>query len=161
VLDSYESIIHWHELLYKYKKRKNWVGTHKDAAACHKIKLEEYINAPNPNFPVDVVQKLQDLAQKHKIYENKPVIVSDCAVFEFNFTNMLFKFCGQNIFDSFHYSVWDTNLMQYYLNPDEDTAPKDHRAINDVKVLREELMGSFRRVKETIDEVRRIQREFA
>lgn len=112
-----------------------WVNDAADAYAVHKIDAEEVMKRGLSKS--DSRDLIYDFLMKNVKYdEEKPVLISDNAKFEWFMLNQIIT-----VEDHFHYTVWDTNLLFSFAG---QTDPKPaHRAMADVFLLYNKLKQVF------------------
>jgi len=144
ILDTFECLIEWGELIQEHENLNNWKENYQGAFKVHNISIQEYKENTSKLFWSTVVQALNGLAHKYKI-DNfyKPVFVSDNSIFEFQFLKKMYSAFGLNIFDYFHFSVYDTSLLLHNCETARDPISV-HRAMGDVKMLYDELRKAYK-----------------
>lgn len=147
ILDKFESLIFWQGLVDKHVivGANSWLEKYVPAFEVHKISFqEEYLRCSILNCSVkNIISNISSMAAKYTINnKNKPVIISDNSIFEFGYLQKMFNFAGDDFFNHFHYSVWDTNLLLNNCKTAKDPKPV-HRAFDDVALLYKELVKSY------------------
>lgn len=135
LLDTYQSLIVWPELEMKYKKDFNWEEKYTPAYNVHKIEPADMIRFGKKVYSVK--NEIIKYAENYSINNHKPILISDCANFEFNFLNKILPVC-----DYFHYAVWDTNLLLENTKTAHDPVPA-HRALADCGLLYRQLIQAY------------------
>ncbi|MFW6129736.1 MAG: exonuclease domain-containing protein [Atribacterota bacterium] len=125
IITTYESLIYWPE----FGKCEEWPEKYQKAFEIHKIPMKNLKESKNYYVVANEIRKIcEDLGSGRK-----PIILSDCGCFEFNFFKVLYchPLCNEW---PFHYCSWDTSL---FLEITGIGDPKNvpHRAMKDVALL--------------------------
>jgi DNA polymerase III alpha subunit (gram-positive type) len=111
--DTVDELIMWDELHKECSELNSekliWPSKYLDGYKyAHKIEAEEWLqNSKSVNY---VAEKIYNICEKLRTKDCRlPIIVSDNAMFEYNFMKKLFD---NSDFDfPFHYTAWGTNLL--------------------------------------------------
>jgi len=133
IVNTINQLIKWYPLITQDSWKEYW-----KASTIHKISWEEYRrDAIHPEIVVE------ELIQK--IGSDKPIIVSDCLNFEWEFMRKLLEKVGKNITDIFHYCGRDTNLLFELAGIEEESLP--HRASPDACITYKQIVQAITKIK--------------
>jgi DNA polymerase III epsilon subunit-like protein len=125
IKEEYQTLIRWS----KMNLWQSWPDVHKPAFGIHKISLEnvkKYGQTPK--------KVCKDLRLLCKMFDRKPVIISDAPNFEMFWTKFIFeKDVMRPALFPFHYNAWSVNpLLQFN---DISIQEKPHDALEDARIL--------------------------
>jgi len=124
IIDTYQAFVAWPEIT----GQDGWTKKQWQASIVHQIPFSEYRKLAKPTSVI-----VKEIMERTGQPPRKPVLISDNAVFDFTFLSKIFRREGKNLFDIFHYAVWDTNLFL------SETGAGDpvpiHRALQDALLL--------------------------
>jgi len=109
-----------------------WENQHWNASVVHRISKLEYIE--KAQIYTDVAKLVVE-----KCAGARPILMSDCIVFEWSFMQKLLKHA--NLDWPFHYCGWDTSLLFEVLKTREPIPP--HRAFRDTCQTYKSLVESI------------------
>jgi len=153
ILTTYESLIKWITL----NDLTEWPTRCKEAYNIHNIDIKclHYKDTRDPCFFVNVASKINSICKEFKC---KPIILSDCGNFEFNFMKKLFNLTNNyynfyfsdsenfvNVEFPFHYCAWDTNLLLKVTGVG-DPKNRPHRAMKDVGLIYKALILALNKI---------------
>jgi len=125
-------LIKWPNLM----DRDGWTRRHWKASTIHKIDYDEYAEKA-----VEIDKVVQEIINKTR--GERPILVSDCIVFDWHWMKILLQEAKKDVTKVFHYCAWDTSLL-FEASGVDDPMPA-HRAFKDACSLYKAIIEALKK----------------